>query len=187
MTMLDRAASVFARYGYVDSHVDALSARLGLSKPRLYALFGSKQKLYTAVVRHERAIFEAAVVNSICRARPQTLWALAARVLASVWRLQTSRPQTLRVLFGTTDWRVLQEEKRGVLDRIEEVLFAQVANCDHTGCLAGRSGDATAVTREILSLALVTSELLATGRASRQGLRSLVGHLCVSKSANGPT
>jgi AcrR family transcriptional regulator len=48
--MLDVAGQVFARHGYHSASMDEIAELSGVSKPMLYAYFGSKEGLYVAYV-----------------------------------------------------------------------------------------------------------------------------------------
>ncbi|MCW2524712.1 MAG: TetR family transcriptional regulator [Frankiales bacterium] len=50
-TALDRAADVFWRQGYEGTAVSELTAAMGVNKPSLYAVFGTKEELFQQVVR----------------------------------------------------------------------------------------------------------------------------------------
>lgn len=49
--MLDAATDVFFEQGFQAAAMDEIAARIGLTKPMLYAYFGSKQGLYRATVQ----------------------------------------------------------------------------------------------------------------------------------------
>lgn len=48
---LDRAVEVFWAYGYEGAALSDLTAAMGLNKPSLYAVFGSKEELFHKAVR----------------------------------------------------------------------------------------------------------------------------------------
>ncbi|MFE7506177.1 TetR/AcrR family transcriptional regulator [Promicromonospora sp. NPDC057488] len=48
---LDRAVEVFWRQGYEGTAVAELTERMGVNKPSLYAVFGTKEELFQQVVR----------------------------------------------------------------------------------------------------------------------------------------
>ena len=63
--MLDAAIRVFSERGYHSASMDEIAEKAGISKPMLYAYFGSKEGLYLAAIRRSgealmRAIADAA-------------------------------------------------------------------------------------------------------------------------------
>ena len=66
--MVKAATRIFAKRGYAAASMEDIAAASGITKPMLYAYFGSKEGLYTACMeRGERALEEAvsdAVVHS---------------------------------------------------------------------------------------------------------------------------
>jgi AcrR family transcriptional regulator len=50
-TALDRAVEVFWRQGYEGTAVSELTATMGVNKPSLYAVFGTKEELFHQVVQ----------------------------------------------------------------------------------------------------------------------------------------
>jgi AcrR family transcriptional regulator len=49
--MVDAAMAMFARHGYSAASMDDIAATVGISKPMLYAYFGSKEGLFAACSR----------------------------------------------------------------------------------------------------------------------------------------
>jgi AcrR family transcriptional regulator len=77
--ILDVAGQVFAHAGYESASMDEIAAQAGISKPMLYAYFGSKEGLYLAYI--ERAggqLLERLVGASSLDPRPAAL--LRARI-----------------------------------------------------------------------------------------------------------
>jgi AcrR family transcriptional regulator len=54
--ILDAATGVFAAEGFDRANMDAIASRAGISKPTLYARFGSKEGLFQAAVQREYEI-----------------------------------------------------------------------------------------------------------------------------------
>lgn len=50
--MLHMAAKVFGRHGYENTSMNEIAKACGISKPMLYAYFGSKEGLYSAIINH---------------------------------------------------------------------------------------------------------------------------------------
>src|SRR5436305_9098115 len=65
--ILDEAGQVFARAGYEAVSMDEIAHLAGVSKPRLYAYFGSKEGLYLAYI--DRAGGD--LLNRLLTARPR--------------------------------------------------------------------------------------------------------------------
>jgi AcrR family transcriptional regulator len=55
-SILDAAVAVFAREGHGRASMDAIAADAGITKPTLYARFGSKEGLFTAAAAREMRI-----------------------------------------------------------------------------------------------------------------------------------
>jgi AcrR family transcriptional regulator len=51
--MLDSAVLVFSAYGFHHASMDEIAARAGISKPMVYAYFGSKEELFIACLHRE--------------------------------------------------------------------------------------------------------------------------------------
>src|SRR5438270_13901435 len=50
--MLDAAVAVFAERGYHGASMDEIASGAGVTKPMVYAYFGSKEDLYLACIAH---------------------------------------------------------------------------------------------------------------------------------------
>jgi AcrR family transcriptional regulator len=59
--MLDAAVAGFARHGYQAASMDDIAEEAGVSKPLVYLYLKSKEELFTACIRRERAALVAAV------------------------------------------------------------------------------------------------------------------------------
>jgi AcrR family transcriptional regulator len=64
-TILDAAAATFAARGYHDASMDEIARRAGVSKPVVYAQFGSKDELYVACVERAASKFHTALEDSV--------------------------------------------------------------------------------------------------------------------------
>ena len=62
--VLEAAEQLFAEEGYGAASMDELSRRVGVSKPVVYALFGSKEALWRRCVEDLAAGLEAAIVRA---------------------------------------------------------------------------------------------------------------------------
>lgn len=63
--MLEVAEAVFAERGYQDASMDEIARRVGVTKPMLYAYFGSKEGLLVATIGRVREDMTRAVVASL--------------------------------------------------------------------------------------------------------------------------
>ena len=59
--LLDAAVSEFSQHGPLGARVDRVAAHAGVNKERIYQYFGSKQKLFSAVLEQEMTKLAAAV------------------------------------------------------------------------------------------------------------------------------
>ncbi|MEU9119633.1 TetR/AcrR family transcriptional regulator [Streptomyces sp. NPDC048506] len=63
--MLDAAVLTFARRGYRAASMDEIAEVAGVSKPLVYLYLNSKEDLFSAVIRRERAALVAAVTAAV--------------------------------------------------------------------------------------------------------------------------
>ncbi|MGW8396421.1 TetR/AcrR family transcriptional regulator [Streptomyces lydicus] len=63
--MLDAAVLTFARRGYRAASMDEIAEVAGVSKPLVYLYLNSKEELFSAVIRRERAALVAAVTAAV--------------------------------------------------------------------------------------------------------------------------
>jgi AcrR family transcriptional regulator len=62
--ILDAATAVFAAEGFDRANMDAIAARAGITKPTLYARFGSKEGLFAAAVQREYEVRKARLFDA---------------------------------------------------------------------------------------------------------------------------
>ena len=65
--MLQVAEEVFAERGYQAASMDEIAERVGVSKPMLYAYFGSKEGLLLACIRRSRAELREVTIAAIAQ------------------------------------------------------------------------------------------------------------------------
>lgn len=70
--MLDAAVLTFARRGYRAASMDEIAEVAGVSKPLVYLYLNSKEELFSAVIRRERAALVAAVTAAVQPGRRPT-------------------------------------------------------------------------------------------------------------------
>ncbi len=66
--MLAVAEEVFSERGYQDASMDDIARRVGVTKPMLYAYFGSKEGLLAATIARVRELMTTAVMEAIAQA-----------------------------------------------------------------------------------------------------------------------
>lgn len=95
--MLEVAGAVFARSGYEAASMEEIARLAGVSKPMLYAYFGSKQGLYIAFIDQEgRELLERLQNSTADGSRPTEL--LRARIVEFL-RFVEERRDSWTVLF----------------------------------------------------------------------------------------
>ncbi len=109
--MLAVAEAVFAERGYQDASMDEIARRVGVTKPMLYAYFGSKEGLLVATIARVREDMTAAVVESLAGA--ETLREVLWRGLLAYHEFVAEHDQ---------GWAVVREVgSQAVADQVEEV------------------------------------------------------------------
>ena len=63
--MIDAAVAVFSAHGFQNASMDEISARAGISKPMVYAYFGSKDELFVACLHREGTRVMEAVIRVV--------------------------------------------------------------------------------------------------------------------------
>ena len=107
--LLEAAAEEFAEHGLAGARVDRIAPRAGVNKERLYNYFGSKERLFGAVLTDR--------LRELARALPVTPAALAdVRAFAgAVYDYHRANPQLVRLL----QWEALAYGDRPVPDEAE--------------------------------------------------------------------
>lgn len=97
--LLDAATAVFAADGFDAATMDALAARARVTKPTLYARFGSKEDLYAAAVLREYAIRKQRLFASYEPASPdEPFRSRVHRWTVSYFDLVRERPDGFRLI-----------------------------------------------------------------------------------------
>lgn len=91
--ILDAATAVFATEGYVRANMDAIAARAGITKPTLYARFGSKEGLFAAAVRREYEIRKARLFDAYADGPEEPFRARLHRWSSAYFDLVRERPE----------------------------------------------------------------------------------------------
>jgi AcrR family transcriptional regulator len=96
--MLEVAERIFAARGFHNASVDAIAEGAGISKPMVYAYFGSKEGLYRACMEQgRRRLFESLRAGANAGAAPdEQLWL----GLLAFFTFVEEQPESWAVLFG---------------------------------------------------------------------------------------
>jgi AcrR family transcriptional regulator len=122
--ILDIAGQVFAQDGYHSAAMDEIARLAGISKPMLYAYFGSKEGLYVAYI--ERTGQELLERLQRDAAEPDPERRLRARV-GEFFRFVEEHQHGWRVLFNeASSSRPVAEEVAQLRDRIAATVSRQV-------------------------------------------------------------
>lgn len=128
--MLESAIKHFASGGFHSSSMEAIAVDAGISKPMIYAYFGSKQELYVACIENARE----QVINAIVEGAPaglehdEQLW----RGLQSFFRFVAEHREAFLVLVrdagapGDIFAEQTVERKKMLVDLIARMLLAAV-------------------------------------------------------------
>jgi AcrR family transcriptional regulator len=111
--MIDAATRIFGKRGYVGASMEEIAAASGITKPMLYAYFGSKDGLYAACMERgeqalERAVKEAVLHSSTPELR---LW----RGLVAVFDFFDRHPDLFAIGYpsGPTSGAFVEASARG--------------------------------------------------------------------------
>lgn len=110
--LLKVAIKCFSRSGYAGTTVDSVVAAAGVNKRLVYHYFGSKQKLYAAVLREVYGSLEQVEFSAINEAeRPEQA---LCELLDAYFRFLREHPEFVRLLLweNLNDGRVLRESGR---------------------------------------------------------------------------
>jgi AcrR family transcriptional regulator len=119
--ILDVAGRVFARAGYESAPMDEIAEMAGVSKPMLYAYFGSKEGLYLAYVERVGGELLERLVGA-APADDQSAAALRARITEFLAFVE-EHADGWRVLFReAASTRPLAERVAGLRERIVEAI-----------------------------------------------------------------
>lgn len=91
-TILDAATAVFAAEGFDRANMEAIAARAGITKPTLYARFGSKEGLFRAAVEREYEVRKARLFDAYAGGRDEPFRAQLHRWSAAYFDLVCERP-----------------------------------------------------------------------------------------------
>jgi AcrR family transcriptional regulator len=97
--MIKAATRMFAKHGYAAASMEDIAAASGITKPMLYAYFGSKDGLYVACMERGERALEAAVSDAAVHAPSAELrlW----RGLLAVFRFFDANPDLFAIGYPT--------------------------------------------------------------------------------------
>jgi AcrR family transcriptional regulator len=97
-SMLDAATAVFAEEGFDRATMDALAARGAVTKPTLYARFGSKEALFAAAVAREYEIRKARLFDAYGGGEEQPFRGRLHSWVTAYYDLVEERPHGFRLI-----------------------------------------------------------------------------------------
>jgi AcrR family transcriptional regulator len=90
--ILDAATTVFAAEGFDRANMDAIAAQGGITKPTLYARFGSKEGLFAAAVQREYEVRKARLFDAYAGGAEEPFRARLHRWSSAYFDLVRDRP-----------------------------------------------------------------------------------------------
>jgi AcrR family transcriptional regulator len=96
--ILDAATAVFARQGYDRASMAAIATRAGVTKPTLYARFGSKEQLFQAAVQREYEVRKARLFAAYSAAPKEAFRDRLHRWTATYFQLVRDRPEAVLLI-----------------------------------------------------------------------------------------
>jgi AcrR family transcriptional regulator len=153
--VLDAAVAVFSRRGYHDASMDAIASAAGVSKPAVYAHYGSKEELYVAGIERAASKFHVALESAVLEAQtPQErMWA---GILTLLDHVEQERAEW-RMLFqgGALPRGPVAAEVAELRDRTNALIAALFTD---TAARAGIAGSATDAIEPLGSAFVGTAE-----------------------------
>lgn len=96
--ILDAATAVFAAQGYERASMAAIAARAGVTKPTLYARFGSKEELFEAAVQREFEVRKARLFPEYPSDNREAFRERLQRVSRTYFQLVRDRPEAVLLI-----------------------------------------------------------------------------------------
>ncbi|TRW87893.1 TetR/AcrR family transcriptional regulator [Mycolicibacterium sp. 018/SC-01/001] len=133
---LDRAIAVFWRLGFEGASLAELTDAMGINKPSLYAVFGSKEELFIRALERYRQTYHGHLRHLLAQPRAYDILESYLRDTAKAVRAGTA-PGCLSIhggiSCGPTNARIpqlLAEYRRGIEDAIAKALAAADDSAD---------------------------------------------------------
>ncbi|MDQ4116437.1 MAG: TetR/AcrR family transcriptional regulator [Actinomycetota bacterium] len=162
--ILDAAVDVFSRLGYAGASMDTVAERVGVTKPVLYAHFGSKEGLLLACIGRARAeLLDATATAAAAAGTPEEM--LRRGTMAFFDYLDARAPAwTLLYSEAGVAAEALEEVRAQQTDFIAGLLAAQVPDADP----ARLTGWAQVIVGACERLAVWRSQLDVSSRVSSE-------------------
>jgi AcrR family transcriptional regulator len=96
--ILDAATAVFARQGYDRASMAAIATRAGVTKPTLYARFGSKEQLFEAAVQREYEVRKARLFAAYSAGHRAPFRDRLHRLIRTYFQLIGDRPEAVLLI-----------------------------------------------------------------------------------------
>lgn len=156
--LLDAATALFAADGYDRASMDAIAARSGVTKPTLYARFGSKEALFAAAVAREYEIRKARLFDAYAGGESEPFRQRLRRWSSAYFDLVSERPGAC-ILISEGERHpgaaaIIRQANEEIVDRIAELVLQVSNRRSRRGArlvAAMISGIFTACTREIVA------------------------------------
>jgi AcrR family transcriptional regulator len=96
--ILDAATAVFAVQGYDRASMSAIAARAGVTKPTLYARFGSKEQLFEAAVQREYEVRKKRLFAAYAAENGEAFRDRLRRLSSTYFELVQDRPEAVLLI-----------------------------------------------------------------------------------------
>jgi AcrR family transcriptional regulator len=141
--ILDVAGQVFARGGYFASSMDEIARLADVSKPMLYAYFGSKEGLYVAYIdRTGRELL--ARLQAAAPGERRAMVALRARIEEFLAFIEEHRDGWTVLFRELTSSRPLADEVASLRAQIAEAVRGMITSSSAQPCMGEDESDAIA-------------------------------------------
>lgn len=97
-TILDAATAVFAVQGYDRASMAAIATRAGVTKPTLYARFGSKEQLFEAAMQREHEVRQARLFAAYSAGPRAPFREQLHRLIRTYFQLIRDRPEAVLLI-----------------------------------------------------------------------------------------
>jgi AcrR family transcriptional regulator len=124
--ILDAACAVFAAEGFDRAKMATIAARAGITKPTLYARFGSKDRLFAAAVRREYELRKERLFAAYESDRDEPFRLRLSRWNAAYFDFVRERPDGFRLISegerSPAGAEIIEHANGEIVDRIAELV-----------------------------------------------------------------